>query len=128
MPTDLDRIVSTLFVAAALVAGCSEGSLGERGVAGEPDAGQGVDAGDEIDGGESEDRSDAGSADADGETGVEDPGPPAVEAFLNCGAGGVSSGAGVRVMQCYGPGDLGEREASGSETRWQPGAFRVTSE
>lgn len=53
-------------------------------------------------------------------------------AFTICGGAGVSSGDGVRAIQCYGPTEASGATPSGSTNdgtsiTWQPGAFRVTT-
>lgn len=53
-------------------------------------------------------------------------------AFTICGGAGVSSGDGVRAIQCYGPTEASGATPSGSMSdgtniTWQPGAFRVTT-
>lgn len=121
-PTQLRIVVSGILSFTTIVAGCSEGTLEDSG--GEV-ADTGIDVSDEApDAG----RADIEQTDVERDTEPADPGPPAVETFTRCGAGGVSSGAGMRAIQCYSPGDLGDREASGEGVRWQPGAFRVSTE
>jgi hypothetical protein len=115
-------VVSGVFLSATLVAGCSEGTLEDTGddlvdtggdvIDQAPDVGQG----------------DVEQTDVAPDTEPTDPGPPSVETFTRCGAGGVSKGGGMRAIQCYSPGDLGDREAEGGGVRWQPGAFRVSTE
>lgn len=113
-----------LLVACATAAGCSEGGYG-----GDNDDEQvSEDAEVQSDG-------DGGTVDNDGGNGDTDEGDaggtsdnPKVEAFTNCGAGGVSKGEGLQAVQCYGPSEASDREPTGSGVTWQPGAFRVITE
>lgn len=112
----------------ALGAACSEGRLQDI---------DGTDAGDHAgdtvvtkdgDDGAPDTTADDTSVDPDG---ADDPGgggSAPVEVFTHCGAGGVSTGSGLRAVQCYGPAEASNREASGSGTKWQAGAFRIVSE
>lgn len=121
-PTQLRIVVSGMLLSATIAVGCSEGTL-------EDDSDNLADTGSDVtDQAPDVGQGDVEQTDVEGDTEPADPGPPSVETFTRCGAGGVSSGAGMRAIQCYGPGDLGDREASGGGVRWQPGAFRVSTE
>lgn len=128
--------VATVGALAALLLaglGCSEGGFGPGGDDVGVDDTRGGTGGDTggSDDGDTGATTDSGSMeDPDGEsdTGMDGPETPPGEAFTSCGAGGISSGDGVRAVQCYGPVEISGREASGGGVTWQSGAFRMISE
>jgi hypothetical protein len=119
-------------LAVLLVAGlgCSEGGFGDTsGDAGVEDTQRGT--GDTDDDQDTEtDDPDSGDETSDGDSEPDggEPTRPAQESFSSCSAGGISSGNGVKAVQCYGPVETSGREASGGGVKWQSGAFRVISE
>lgn len=128
MQTRRWTIVFGFAVLVALGAACSEGRLQDT---------DGTDAGgntgdtvvtNDGDDGTPDATADDTSVDSDG---ADDPGgggSAPVEVFTHCGAGGVSTGSGLRAVQCYGPAEASNREASGSGTKWEAGAFQIISE
>lgn len=132
-------ILAALFLVGASTTACSEGGFGADRDTGtvqpEPDTG-GMDDKSDADAGmqkadtapDTSEMSDTGpTGDGGADTGPQGSSPK-VEAFTNCGAGGVSQGGGVRAVQCYGPSEQAGEEPSGNGVRWQPGAFRIVTE
>lgn len=118
-----------IVVVAGGVAGCSVGKISGNDTAEGPAADTGVapdsteDSGGEPmpDGG---DEPDSGQPDS----GNGGPSGPFIQTFTSCGGGGVSTGDGLRAIQCYGPSEAAGREASGDGVRWRPGGFRIVTD